>query len=144
MTAPEKVELPFLQAEFQKDLQVLFCRWRTPVTLVQFMEGYTAMLQLAALKEARFWLHDLRLRNLSGADEQQWFSSTFLPALKHALGNTNFSAYLMSPLQYEQLIVGAGPGAAGNTCSNCLALHYFTNEHDALEWLNLCRHRVAV
>lgn len=89
-----------------------------PVTLMQFMEGYTAVLQLANQKEGYFWLHDLRLRNLCGTEEKQWFRGTFAPALHNALGNTNFIAYLMSPLQYEQLIADATPEAEGASCKS--------------------------
>lgn len=144
MTAPEKLELPFLHADYQKDLKVLFCRWRTPVTLTQFTEGYTAVLQLATQKEAHFWLHDLRLRNTSGAEQKQWFASTFVPALQHVLGNSNFIAYLVSPLQHEQTLAIAIPRAEATNYSNKLAIRYFTNEHDALEWLKECRRRIAV
>jgi len=144
MTVPEKIELPFLHADYQKDLCVLFCRWQLPVDLGQFRDGYKAVLQLAIYKEAHFWLHDLRLRNSSTADQKQWFTSTFAADLQRALGSNVFIAYLMSPLQHQQLLNDEDAKKHAVDGSGQPAICYYTNEHDALEWLQECRHRVAV
>ena len=143
MTTAEKLDLPFLHINYQKDLRVLFCRWQMPVDLPQFTEGYMAALQLAAQQGAHFWLHDLRLRNISSEKERDWFMHTFAPATKAQLGGGNFIAYLMSPLQRENLLQRGVPTPLPVKHSDNLTVHYFINEYDALEWLNGCRTRVV-
>lgn len=144
MSSIENLELPFLHLSYQKDLRVLFCRWRMPVGLSQFSEGYMTALRFAAQQDAHFWLHDLRLRNTSGEEERMWFTHTFVPAANELLGGSKYIAYLMSPLQREILVQKALPAAELVKHSPSLTLHYFTNEHDALEWLHDCRTRVVV
>ncbi|RDV14070.1 hypothetical protein DXT99_16000 [Pontibacter diazotrophicus] len=139
----EKSELPFLHLSYQQDMRVLFCRWRMPVELPQFSEGYMAALQFAAQQDAHFWLHDLRLRNRSTEEEQDWFTHVFVPAANEQLGGSNFIAYLMTPLQRESLVQITVPAAELVRHSLFLTVRYFTNEHDALEWLNDCRVRVV-
>jgi hypothetical protein len=138
-TTIETLELPFMQMDFQKDLQVLFCRWRMPVDLRQFTEGYMATLQFAAQQQAHFWLYDLRLRNTSSETERNWFVSTFVPAVRSALGKGNFIAYLMSPMQREAVVPEEKRSPEPVKFSDSLTARFFTNEHDALEWLNSCR-----
>lgn len=144
MTATDILELPFLHINYHKDLQVLFCRWRNPVDIRQFSEGYRAALQFAVRQRTQFWLHDLRLRNIPGEEERGWFSRTFVPALKSALGSGNFIAYLMSPLQREALVPEAKPVAEPVTFADALVANFFNNEHDALAWLNTCRIRELI
>jgi hypothetical protein len=144
MTATDILELPFLHINYQKDLQVLFCRWRNPVDIRQFSEGYKAALQFAVRQHTKFWLHDLRLRNNSSEEECSWFSRTFVPALKSALGSGNFIAYLMSPLQREALVPEGRPIYEPVTFTDALVANFFTNEHDAMAWLNTCRIRELI
>lgn len=144
MASLENLELPFLHLSYQKDLRVLFCRWRIPVSLSQFSEGYMAALQFAAQQDAHFWLHDLRLRNTSSEEERNWFSNTFTPATQAVLGGSNFIAYLMLPLQLQDLVPEPLPiTVLPLKQSRYLTVRYFTNEHDALEWLYDCRLRVV-
>lgn len=144
MASLENLELPFLHLSYQKDMHVLFCRWRMPVGLLQFSEGYMTALQLAAQQDAYFWLHDLRLRNTSAEEERGCFTQTFAPATQALLGGNNFIAYLMLPLQLQDLVPEPRPTTTGPVKQwRYLTVHYFTNEHDALEWLNDCRLRVV-
>ena len=142
MNPIEALELPYLHIYYQKDLCVLFCRWRMPVALPQFSEGYMAALRFAAQRDAHFWLHDLRLRNTSCEKQRDWFTNTFVPATSSTLGGSNFIAYLMSPLQRETLVQKSVSATAPVRHSDLLTVHYFTNEHDALEWLEKCRLQV--
>lgn len=152
MTIIERSDLPYLHIYYQKDLRVLFCRWRMPVELVQVSEGYMAALHFASQQDAHFWLHDLRLRNTYCKKEHHWFTHTFVPAANEALGGSNFIAYLVSPLQHEHLLlkkvktnkpVEQGGKNEPVKYSLFLTVHYFTNEHDAPEWLNDCRVRIV-
>lgn len=151
MTIIEKPDLPYLHIYCQKDLDVLFCRWRIPVELAQASEGYMAALQFASEQDAHFWLHDLRLRNTYCKKERHWFTHTFVPAVNELMGGSVFIAYLMSPLQRECLLqkkaktnepVKQGGENEPVKHSLFLTVHYFTNEHDALEWLYDCRIRI--
>lgn len=104
MIPNDKLELPFLHIYYQKELRVLFCRWRMPVDMPEFSEGYMAALQFAAPRDACFWLHDIRLRNTSRVNQRNWFTNTFVPAANSAMKGSKFIAYLMSPLQREALV----------------------------------------
>lgn len=97
-----------------------------------------AALQFATQQDAHFWLHDLRLRNLSSSEERQWFARTFAPATREHLGGS-YIAYLMSPLQRENMLQETFPATEPVRYAGSLTLRYFTNEHDALEWLHDCR-----
>ncbi|GAB3534279.1 hypothetical protein GCM10027443_21100 [Pontibacter brevis] len=150
MTIIERLELPFLHIYYQKDLRVLFCRWRMPVELPEFSEGYMAALRFAAQQDAHFWLQDLRLRNTSCEKQRDCFMHTFVPTTSQVLRGSNFIAYLMSPLQREALVqqdatikepVSFGVSNKLIRHSDFLTVRYFTSEHDALEWLNECRYR---
>lgn len=144
MTASENINLPFLQASYQKDLGVLFCRWQRPVSTEEYIEGNLALLDLAASKNAHFWLQDLRRRNTAGPDEKHWFATAFAPALRSKLGSSIFFAYLMSPLQHNQITAQARPNYDTDNYRNKLVMRFYTNEHDALECLYSFRHYVEV
>ncbi|PRY07865.1 hypothetical protein CLV24_12255 [Pontibacter ummariensis] len=140
MTAFERTELPYLHIAFRQDLDVLFCRWRAAVDLSQFAEGYMTTLEIATRQQAHFWLQDFRLRNVSSELEQAWFESSFVPAVKIALGNSTCIAYLMSPLQRELSLSDAFISLRETVrYGNHLTTAYFVSEHDALDWLNQCR-----
>ncbi|MFD3002140.1 hypothetical protein ACFS7Z_17350 [Pontibacter toksunensis] len=113
-----------------------------PVDLPRFSEGYMAALQFAASRDARFWLHDIRLRNTSCVNQRSWFTNTFVPAANSTLSGSVCIAYLMSPLQREGLVQKSVSALAPVRYSDLMTVQYFTNEHDALEWLTECRSQV--
>lgn len=141
MKAIEKVELPFLHLTFRSDLDILFCRWRRFVTFQEYQEGYWLALELAEKYRARFWLHDLRLRNTSDNVERQWYDNQFVPALTSLQPSGFTIAYLMSPMQRRQLVSEINPVSDVIRYGKLLQLRYFISEHDALDWLQECRER---
>lgn len=141
MTAIEKVELPFLHLIFRHDLDILFCRWRTSISMHEFQEGYRVALQVAQKHHARFWLHDLRLRNESTAAQRHWFDKEFVSAAARQLPGSFAIAYLMSPLQREHISLEFSHLSEIISYGSLLQLRYFISEHDALDWLQQCRMR---
>ncbi|GAB3822891.1 hypothetical protein [Pontibacter rugosus] len=141
MAVIDNVEFPFLNLTLRRDLDVLFCRWHTFVTAPQFHEGYWAALRLAKKHHARFWLHDLRLRNNSTEAEREWYDREFVPALKQQLPYGLTIAYLMSPMQRQHIVSETTPVSEVINYEGVLQVRYFENEHDALEWLHACRIR---
>ncbi|GHA67764.1 hypothetical protein [Pontibacter akesuensis] len=141
MTAIEKVELPFLHLTFRHDLDIMFCRWRSFVNMQEFQEGYWMALEVAQKHHARFWLHDLRLRNSSTAAERHWFDQDFVSAVARQLPIGLSVAYLMSPLQHEHIDQKTSRIEEVISYGSLLQLRYFVSEHDALDWLQECRKR---
>ncbi len=123
---------------FRQDLDVLFCRWRVAVEGPQFTEGYLAALKLALQHRSRFWLHDLRMRNISSEQERSWFIANMSPPAA-TMAPGIFIAYLMSPLQRQNLVSETKPISEVIHYSPHLHARYFISEHNALEWLEACR-----
>ncbi|RIJ37247.1 hypothetical protein [Pontibacter oryzae] len=139
MTAIYKQELPFLAVSYRKDLDVLFCRWHMAVEMPQFTEGYFASLRIATQHKACFWLHDLRMRNVSTSVEREWFIKHVVPPACQLSDKGIYVAYLMSPLQRQNLVSATSPVSDVISYGAHLHTRYFISEHNALAWLEQCR-----
>lgn len=139
MAATTHAALPFLNLNYRQDLDILFCRWRSYIDLKEFTQGYSTALELARANQSHFWLQDLRLRNVSTGVQRNWFEQEFVPA---AAPHPLYIAYLMSPLQHQNLVSETMPVSEVLQYGPYVQVRYFTNEHDALYWLQSCRERI--
>ncbi|KAA9331584.1 hypothetical protein F0P96_15230 [Hymenobacter busanensis] len=125
-----------LELSFRTDLGLLFGRWQRPATDDEVRLGYEATLAEAAPHGARYWLLDLRRRGTFSTEVVAWLVHTFAPRLKAGLSGPVYIAFLAAPDHLQALPLQQHLPLTGTPDWQAST---FTDEGQALRWLNTCR-----
>lgn len=125
----------FLLISYREDLDVLFLRWRNPVSSAELRAGYEGALAKAESAKARFWLLDLRSRGAASPEDEAWLLNDFFVHAEEKLGYDHSFAYLVSPTHYNLIRKTVGLERLAQF-SKLTEIRPYTSEKDALHWLS--------
>ncbi|TGE08543.1 hypothetical protein [Hymenobacter fodinae] len=114
---------------------VLTGRWLRSVMPFELHRGYQTLLDIAAERQCRYWLVDIRRRTSIDALDVHWMHEEFYPRLYPRLGRTTFIAFLMAPHQLAGVMASMARPAPSTAGEEPYVLQRFTEEKPALEWL---------
>jgi len=135
----------YYELTYQAAPCVLHGRALRGLSIAEFTEVCEQFLLLAKQHHCRYWLLDGR------ADETRrdpslylWLNEDYLPRVREALGEGPCMAFLATPEQYAQLGQrGYGPAAPARLASLSYT-GWFTDQAQALQWLDKFRSTLPV
>lgn len=115
--------------------QVRAC-WTGPTTDAELYAHYAELMALAeAHGGCRFWLLDVRGRNVSSSVLGRWFGNEFAPLAHAAFGKPLFLAYVADP-QHRSSVNSPGAQAMQHSCAaHDVYSFYFDSLPAAQDWL---------
>lgn len=120
-----------LDLVYRPDLPALIARWQREITPQELQAGYQAVLTAADAAGCSHWLLDLRRReDVVEPAVNNWFGTTFAPALRGRYAAPVKIAFLVSPLRAQRAVT-AVVSAASADCR----IATFTDEAAAHAWL---------
>ncbi|TGD82387.1 hypothetical protein [Hymenobacter wooponensis] len=126
----------YLTVSSTSEQNLLTARWLRSVMPFELHRGYQAMLDIAAERQCRYWLVDIRRRSSIDSLDVHWMLEEFYPQLYPRLGRTTFIAFLMAPNQLAGVLADSSiPPLAPPEEGRPYILQRFTEEKPALEWL---------
>ncbi|CAN5870157.1 hypothetical protein BH24BAC1_BH24BAC1_18330 [soil metagenome] len=125
----------YLLISYREDLDVLFLRWRTPVSSAELRAGYAEALAKAESTKARFWLFDLRSRGAASPEDEAWLLDSFFRQAEEKLKHDHSFAYLVSPTHYNSIRKTVGLERLAHF-SQLTQIRPYTSEKEALHWLS--------
>ena len=121
---------------YRPDLKALIVRWFQPVSdagLRRDLEDVEREAQ--AHDNCCCWLLDIRRRQLASDVVDDWAAHTFFPRLPHTLGAPVRVAFLSTPMQLAQVVLGSSQAVINEAAKTGTRLHFFADEAAALAWL---------
>lgn len=134
----------YLDVTYDETQQLLFGRWKRGVMPFELQQGYSAILDIAAATNCRFWLLDIRRRTGVDASDVFWITEEFFPRLQPRMGHTTYMAFLMSPHHLAGVLAGNGADIDSAPDGLPYAFQRFTEESAALAWLEHCHQHDSV
>ncbi|GAA4370256.1 hypothetical protein GCM10023185_44630 [Hymenobacter saemangeumensis] len=130
----------YYELRYQADRGILHGRARRGLSMDEFLEVCEQFLLLARQQHCRYWLLDGRADiNRRDPSIYLWLNEDYLPRVREALGEGPCMAFLATPEQWAQLGQrGYGPNAPARPASLSYT-GWFTEEAQALSWLNKFR-----
>lgn len=118
------------------DLTTLIVRWLAPTTDDELRRDYAAI-EAAALAhdQCRNWLFDIRRRATADDSFNAWVSQHFYPLLPAKLGGPVRVAFLSTPMQLAQVILGTSQTVVAEAAKTGTHIRFFADEGPALAWL---------
>lgn len=136
---------PYLDLAYQKEQKVVLGRWLRTVMPFELKRGYDAILEEASARRCRFWLIDISQRaGMLDSSDVHWMLEEFFPQLQTRLKHTTFIAYLMAPHQLAGVLASFGQPALTYFDGRAYCVERFTNQDEALRWLEHCRREDAL
>ncbi|UOG76597.1 hypothetical protein MTX78_08340 [Hymenobacter tibetensis] len=134
----------YLDVTYDEEIQVLIGRWKRGVMPFELQQGYAAILDIAAEKDCRFWLLDIRRRTGVDASDVFWMMEDFFPRLHPRLGSTTYMALLMAPHHLAGALSNIGLASNNAPQGQPYLIQRFTEEAPALAWLERCLQQGSV
>lgn len=125
----------YLLISYREDLDVLFLRWRHPVSSAELRAGYAEALAKAESAKAKFWLFDLRSRGAASPEDEAWLLNSFFFHAEEKLNHDHSFAYLVSPTHYNLIRKTVGLERLAHF-SKLTEIRPYTSEKEALHWLS--------
>ena len=123
------------QLSFEAAAGLLHGSWPAPVLDADLRAHYAQLLQAAQQLGCPYWLLDMRQRNWHMPSFGQWVSTEFAPAVRAALAQPVFVAYVLSPRHLSAAARGHEQQAQQQSRAQQLHAGIFADEAAAGAWL---------
>ena len=123
------------QLTFEAATGLLRGCWLAPVLDADLRAHYAQLLQAAQRHGCPYWLLDMRQRNWHMPSFGQWVSTEFAPAVRAALAQPVFVAYVLSPRHHSAAARGREQQAQQQSREQQLYADIFADEAAAGAWL---------
>lgn len=130
---------PF-QLDYDATARLLRGTWPSSVLDADLRAHYAELLAEARTYGCRFWLLDMRERNWHMPAFGRWYSTEFAAAVRAALGQPVFIAYVLSPSHQAMAESPQVQATQRGAAAHDVYPYFFGDEFAALEWL---RHQQA-
>lgn len=125
-----------LSLTYRPDLRALIVRWFESTSDAELRRDLEAVEQQAQEHDnCTLWLLDIRRRQLASDEVDEWAAHTFFPRLPASLGKPVRVAFLSTPMQLAQVVLGSSQVVINEAAKSGTRLHFFADEAAALSWL---------
>ena len=134
----------YYEVHFEDAPPLLRGRVLRPLSATEFTESCELLLAQALRHDCSFWLLDGRAdENIRSNEVYEWLTEEFLPRVRKALDRVPCLAFLARSEFWQALQAHAYAPPPPVLLSAAFRANWFTEEIDALAWLNALRNTPA-